>query len=249
MASVCKIKQLSRWVWFLSTLGIGCTGVINPPGGPQGSEGNGGGVPGATQGPPGSVPPPMGGVGGTSFIDPRPGALERLTNSEYSQTVTDLLGEPPGASITYKFPEDPRQHGFDDNVDLMHISTAHADRYAAAAEAIAVATFASPARRSMVLTCDPSTGAACLTTFIQSTGRRIYRRRRGKRFVSARRQHRRGHRPHVRSPSRLAGNASVPEFPVSRGDRGRRSGNTDGGRIERIRVVDAPFLFALGNFP
>jgi hypothetical protein len=177
MTTVRKNMRLTRSVWFLSMLGIGCTGTINPPGGPQGSEGSGGSVAGGTQGPPGSsVPPPMGGVGASSFIDPVPGALERMTNIQYSQTVTDLLGEPPGASITYKFPEDAKQHGFDDNVDLLHISTAHATSYAAAAEAIATGTFASPTRRAMVLTCDPSTGTACLTTFIQSTGRRMYRR-------------------------------------------------------------------------
>jgi len=177
MTTVWKTMQLTRSVWFLSMLGIGCTGIINPPGGSQGSEGSGGGAAGAGQGQPGSsVPPPTGGGGASSFIDPVPGALERITNVQYSQTVTDLLGEPPAASITYKFPEDAKQHGFDDNVDLLHISTAHATSYAAAAEAIAAATFASPTRRAKVLTCDPNTGTACLTSFIQSTGRRMYRR-------------------------------------------------------------------------
>ena len=113
---------------------------------------------------------------GSSFIDPSPGALARLTNVEYSQAVADLLGEPPDASVRYRFPEDPRQHGFDNNVDLLHVSTAHSDRYAAAAEAIATATFASPTRRAMVLSCDPSAGTVCLTTYIRTLGRRLYRR-------------------------------------------------------------------------
>jgi hypothetical protein len=116
------------------------------------------------------------GEAGSAFIDPTPGALFRLTNVEYSQTVADLLGEPADASIRYRFPEDPRQHGFDNNVALLHLSTAQSDRYAAAAEAIVTATFASPARRALVLSCDPAAGAACLTTYIQTMGRRMYRR-------------------------------------------------------------------------
>src|SRR5204863_6668172 len=36
-------------------------------------------------------------------------------------------------------------------------------------------TFASPARRAMVLTCDPATGAACLSPYTQKLGRRLYR--------------------------------------------------------------------------
>ncbi|HEV3193633.1 MAG TPA: DUF1592 domain-containing protein [Polyangiaceae bacterium] len=143
----------------------------------QGGSASNGAAPGTGAGSPGmSVPPVMTGEAGSSFINPSPGALARLTNVEYSQTVADLLGEPPDASVRYRFPEDPRQHGFDNNVDLLHVSTAHTDRYAAAAEAIAAATFASPARRALVLTCDPTTGAACLTMYIQTMGRRLYRR-------------------------------------------------------------------------
>src|SRR5262249_10207642 len=70
----------------------------------------------------------------------------------------------------------PRQHGFDNNVTLLQVSTAHEDRFAAAAEAIAAATFADPARRAMVIGCDPATNAGCLTTMIKQIGRRLYRR-------------------------------------------------------------------------
>jgi hypothetical protein len=171
MAGVCKSMQLMPWVWLLPLLGIGCTGIINPPGGSQGSAGSSG--TGAMQG---SVPPLVTAEAGSSFVDPSSGALARLTNVEYSQTVADLLGEPPDASIRYRFPEDARQHGFDNNVDLLHISTAHCSAYEAAADAIATATFASPARRALVLSCDLTTGAACLTSYIQSLGRKMYRR-------------------------------------------------------------------------
>src|SRR5260370_4649418 len=151
MDGVRKNSRLAWWVGLLTLLGIGCSGTSGQSGGSQpcgggasqGSAAGGGSAApgsGAGTGPGTSVPPVMTGEAGSPFIDPTPGALARLTNVEYSQTVADLLGEPPDASIRYRFPEDPRQHGFDNNVDLLHVSTAHSDRYAAAAEAISPAT-------------------------------------------------------------------------------------------------------------
>jgi Protein of unknown function (DUF1592)/Protein of unknown function (DUF1588)/Protein of unknown function (DUF1587)/Protein of unknown function (DUF1595) len=147
------------------------TGAANSPGtGGTGMANSGPGGSGA------STPPgPMGGVGNT-FIDQVSTALVRLTNTEYSQTVTDLVGEPPNAAARYQFPDDSQEHGFDNNVALLHVSPVHADKYATAAETIAAATFAAPDRRARVLTCDPATGgAACLNTFVRAMGRRAFR--------------------------------------------------------------------------
>jgi Ni/Co efflux regulator RcnB len=117
----------------------------------------------------------MGGPG-NSFIDPSSPALVRLTNVEYSQTVTDVLGESPDAAARYRFPEDPRQHGFDNNGTLLQISATHGDRYAAAAEGIAAATLASADRRALVMACEPTAAATCLPAMIRRVGRRLYRR-------------------------------------------------------------------------
>ena len=146
-----------------STPGLAAGG--SPSGGSpsSGSPSGGGGPPPA---------PPT----GTSFIDPVASGLSRLTNFEYSQTVTDVLGEPPDAATRYAFPSDPKEHGFDNNINLLHISPKHGDRFAAAAEGIAAATFAAPARRAMILACDPAADAMCLRTYIQRLGRRLYRR-------------------------------------------------------------------------
>ena len=43
---------------------------------------------------------PDGAATGGDYIDPLSTAMGRLTNAEYSQTVTDLTGEPPGAAGT-----------------------------------------------------------------------------------------------------------------------------------------------------
>ena len=121
------------------------------------------------------APGPQGGPN-NGFIDATSTGLARLTNVEYSQTVSDVLGEPADAAARYHFPDDPRQHGFDNSVALLQISATHADRYAAAAESIAAATFADPIRRALVLKCDPATGATCLKGYTQGVGRRLYRR-------------------------------------------------------------------------
>src|SRR5450432_4161617 len=165
---------------------VGCTGKIGSTG-PSGSTGSMATGAGATSGGTGSAgagptgpgttapPGPMGGLGNT-FIDHDSPALERLTNIEYSRTVTDVLGEEPDAATRYSFPTDPTQHGFDNNVALLQISPAHADRYATAAESIAAATLADPARRALLASCDLSAGADCLQTVIKQVGRRLFRR-------------------------------------------------------------------------
>jgi Protein of unknown function (DUF1592)/Protein of unknown function (DUF1588)/Protein of unknown function (DUF1595)/Protein of unknown function (DUF1587)/Protein of unknown function (DUF1585) len=163
-------------------LGLGCTGKIGSSGA-SGASGGGTAGSGVTPGPaamptgPGTTAPPgpMGGPGNT-FIDQDSPALERLTNVEYSRAVTDVLGEPPDAATRYAFPADPTQHGFDNNVVLLQISSTHADRYATAAEAIATAALADPTRRALVAGCDLTTGAACLQTAITKLGRRLFRR-------------------------------------------------------------------------
>jgi len=183
MSNLEKIGRLGLMAAFAWGVGAGCSSGSIRSGGPSangngvspaGSGGTSGMVPGssgATAPPPG----PMGGVGNT-FIDQLSTALIRLTNSEYSQTVSDLVGEPPDAATRYHFPDDSQEHGFDNNVALLHVSPVHADKYATAADTIATATFAAPDRRMRVLTCDPATGgAACLNTFVRTMGRRAFR--------------------------------------------------------------------------
>ena len=154
---------------------LGCNGAIGPAGSDRpGVAGGGTGLaPGGVGSAPSAMAPPL---AGNTFIDPGSRSLLRLTNVEYSQTVSDLLGEPADAASRFDFPEDARGHGFDNNVDLLHVSTAHAQQYATAAAAIALATFATPERRALVLSCDATSGAPCLTAYVRTLGRRMFRR-------------------------------------------------------------------------
>jgi hypothetical protein len=153
----------------------------------SGNIGSGGGNPGKTgsAGPTGSTVSP-GGTGGATgvpnqsmpsspYLDSLSNALWRLTNAEYSQTVSDLLGEPADAAVRYSFPTDSLDHGFDNNVSLLQIATAHATQYAVAADAIVKAVFLSPTRQAKVVGCDVSM-TSCLQTYIRALGRRMYRR-------------------------------------------------------------------------
>jgi hypothetical protein len=192
MARIPCVRRVSAALWCVSLGALGCqatgsrapgadsagasgaAGVSGVAGASSGAAGVSSGVAGSGAAGAGKIPEPMGGTN-NAFIDMSSTAMGRLTNNEYSQTVTDVLGEPAAASVRYRFPEDPREHGFDNNVDLLQVSTAHVDRYAAAAEAIATATFAMPTRKALVLSCDPA-AAGCLNSYIQKLGRRLYRR-------------------------------------------------------------------------
>ncbi len=163
---------------------LGCTGSIGAGGGgPSQAAAPGAQVPGSTLPPPalGDASISGGSLGadgaatGVDYIDPLSTALARLTNAEYSQTVSDLLGEPSGAAVTYSFPVDTLDHGFDNNASLLQITTTHATQYQLAAATIATATFAAPARRAKVISCDPTVNG-CLQTYVTAQGRRMFRR-------------------------------------------------------------------------
>ncbi len=143
-------------------------------GGSGGRAGSGGGS-GGMSGTGGSGA--TGGSGGMPAgpVDPGPVYMRRLTNTEYDQTVVDLLGEPPNISVRMGFDKDPRVHGFDNNAEVETISNAHAEQYGKAADAIASAVVGAPARRSAVIGCDPA-ASDCLRTFVTRFGRRAYRR-------------------------------------------------------------------------
>src|SRR5262249_33811129 len=58
---------------------------------------------------------------------------------------------------------------------LLGLSPVRLDQYRQAAESLASEAL-KPPLRAKILTCDPATGDACLTTFVTSFGERAYRR-------------------------------------------------------------------------
>ncbi|HYJ08228.1 MAG TPA: DUF1592 domain-containing protein [Polyangiaceae bacterium] len=106
-----------------------------------------------------------------------PAPLRRLTQREYENTVFDLLGVvvPIG-----DFPADPVGGGFDNNAAALGVSPLHAEKYLEAAEALAQEALQS--QWSALVPCteadavDQDVASECARDFVQSFGRRAYRR-------------------------------------------------------------------------
>jgi hypothetical protein len=106
-------------------------------------------------------------------IDPGPSPLRRMTRSEYDNTVRDLLGDArhPGRG----FPGEETTLGFHNNAETRSVSDVLVEGYLAAAEQLAADAVA---KLSTLLPCDPgkSGEAACLDTFLDTFGKRAWRR-------------------------------------------------------------------------
>jgi hypothetical protein len=112
---------------------------------------------------------------------PAPGRapLRRLSNAEYRNTMTDLLGDSPTsesliAAATRSFPSETESLGFRNNADYLGVSTLVAQAYVDAAEQF----LDSIASNQAFLSCTPTTGAEmdCARTFIENFGKRVFRR-------------------------------------------------------------------------
>ncbi|MET0793469.1 MAG: DUF1592 domain-containing protein [Polyangiaceae bacterium] len=112
---------------------------------------------------------------------PAPGRapLRRLSNAEYRNTMTDLLGDSAAtksliASATNNFPSETESLGFRNNADYLGVSTLIAQGYVDAAEQFLDAI----AGNGNLLSCTPSAGAEmdCARTFIARFGALAFRR-------------------------------------------------------------------------
>ncbi|HET7545927.1 MAG TPA: DUF1592 domain-containing protein, partial [Polyangiaceae bacterium] len=112
---------------------------------------------------------------------PAPGRapLRRMSNAEYRNTVTDLLGDSPAtqalvATATRSFPSETESLGFRNNADYLGVSTLAAQGYVDAAEQF----LDSIATNAAFLSCTPTPGAEldCARTFIENFGKRAFRR-------------------------------------------------------------------------
>jgi hypothetical protein len=145
-------------IWLVATAAMlaACTGTLGDPSG-EGVNGDGA---------------PLCVKGGTPGPYPR---LVRLTHAQYDNTVSDLFGAPltPSAS----FIKDPAFAGFTNNAAGLLTSDRLARDYRRAAEELAEYVSASPDILAQIIPCTPAgDGEACAREFVQSFGRRLYRR-------------------------------------------------------------------------
>jgi len=153
----------------------GSTGLANA--GSAGQSGVGVGTPGSAGGP-GSV----GNAGApavacsTPVTDVDPTRLRRLTNAEYLNTVSDLLGDVSSLKLNFAVEATTEENPFLNNAGIQQTPPELASEYLTAAEAIAADTVAK--RLARVLTCDPAAAGeqACAQTFITSFVTKAFRR-------------------------------------------------------------------------
>ncbi len=99
----------------------------------------------------------------------------RLTHAQYDNTVRDLLGVTDGPSSA--FLGDTSVNGFSNNADQLTVTDRLARDYRRAAERIATDLLADAPRLAEVTGCAPGSDAeACASTFIDTFGRRAFRR-------------------------------------------------------------------------
>lgn len=164
----------------LSAAAYGCQGNVEgpPPSDQASSAGGGGGSSGGSSGgaQPSSTPEQV--LASAACQRPAPGAapLRRLSNAEYRNTVEDLLAALPNAgsavaSATKDFVEEAESLGFRNNTDFLGVSSLVAQGYMDAAESLAP-TIASGGALLPCTTQD----AACAKTFVETFGKRAFRR-------------------------------------------------------------------------
>jgi hypothetical protein len=165
---------MSRWgalstLWPLAfasglTLLAACDGTIGAAGGPRGGEAGGDGVRGAQ-----------------AFVCQNPGEIilgsapvRRLTNVEYENSVRDLIGG--GLPALPEQPSDAVLEGsFENDAQSLGPSDVRIARYESAAMILGEHAVQSAAARDRVLPCD-SSDAACGREFVESFGKRAFRR-------------------------------------------------------------------------
>lgn len=180
-----------RWLVALTVLGAliaGCTAEIVDPASNT-NVGSGPGVAGSTGEPNGDgtlATPGSGGAGAVSCTpsnsaSPSPGSapLRRLSNAEYRNTLTDLFAGVPDvanvvASATRELPAEAESLGFRNSARFLTVHSLNAQKYMDAAEALAQHA----AAQSSFAGCTPAAGKEmeCAKSFIQSFGKRVYRR-------------------------------------------------------------------------
>ena len=153
------------WVLLLlATLLGGCDGIISDPAGTAGSGPGGSGDRAA--------PLPD----GLAMEDVPPTAMRRLSRAELDSTLRDLLGDETRPA-SQALPEDT-QDPFDNDYTTQLPSAVLVEGMEAIAQASVRRALADPVLRSRLLPCEP-TGpgdAACMRSFVESFGRRAFRR-------------------------------------------------------------------------
>ncbi|MEZ4462194.1 MAG: DUF1592 domain-containing protein [bacterium] len=107
-------------------------------------------------------------------LEPAPGTFVRLTQAQYLSAVTQLLGD--GLRLPVRLEPDARSSGFIAvGAATTTISGRGVEQYESAAYDLAEQVVSDPNRVKVLLPCD-TRDLACATTFVETFGRRAWRR-------------------------------------------------------------------------
>jgi len=105
-------------------------------------------------------------------VNARPEYMRRLTNDEYLRSATDLLGLAPadlaGVNLVIE--------GYGNDIAGLPITNVHFERYDITAANLAELSLGTPERRAALVNCELAQSEACLTQFIETVGKRAFRR-------------------------------------------------------------------------
>jgi hypothetical protein len=126
----------------------------------------------------GSATPASGSAGtaGSKPIDVNRVGIHRLNNTEYDNTVRDLLGV--SDTPARNFIADEKALGFDNIAEALGMTDAQYEQYWNAADALSERVFADAALRARIMTCEPAAAddAQCTRSIIAGFGKRAWRR-------------------------------------------------------------------------
>src|SRR4051812_8085771 len=162
MVSTCSLRWLLASGLVASLGAAACNGDI---GGVQATGPNGGGnTPGVLG--PGSHP--------AAGIDPGRVAIHRLNNTEYNNTVRDLLGTATQPAAMFLAEEGLQ---FDNTATALGMTISQYEGYLKAAADLMAESLANPAQKSRFMSCTPAAaGDPCARQIIETFGMKIYRR-------------------------------------------------------------------------
>lgn len=141
---------------------LGCTGHLTGP-----DDGT------LNQGPAGGSGP---GVTPPASVDPGRVGLHRLNNTEYDNTVRDLLGTASKPTVVGKFLAEESNH-FDNTANALGMTSSQYDKYLTAATDLMVEALANPAQSARFMTCTPAVAAdPCARQIIETFGLQVFRR-------------------------------------------------------------------------
>jgi hypothetical protein len=176
-----------RLVSALILAGAGCVGSVeslppaagsNPPGNAGGGSSDpGGGSPpgGGNTGPAPTIPTDPGqSPGACRESAPQVSAARRLTRDEYSNTIRDLLGDDRG--LGGRLPSDDGNDGLFVEPGTLIVTPVWAGNAMTTAEEIAKTAVAKLGTSGNLLPCPASEGETCARSFIDSFGKRAFRR-------------------------------------------------------------------------